>query len=162
MNRKNSTRRPGTAVPGRDTSGSRIKSGFSYVFACVEAGFARIVLAERGSQTLGRSGASAVSILRRRTKLDGKTTQQVQDRRTHGRQSWHAEEGGGQVRYPEHRARREGASQGAYWPQPPDGRSDQDQGENRCASARRKGAQGRRTRLIQVSRVRIFELACEL
>src|SRR5712692_4755490 len=53
---------------------------------------ALIVLAVRGSYCLRLADAPAVSILRRRTKLDGKTNEQVKDRRAHGRQGRDAKE----------------------------------------------------------------------
>src|SRR5260370_10787103 len=127
---------------------------------------ALIVLAVRGSCSLRLADAPAVSILRRRTKLDGKTNEQVKDRRAHGRQGRDAKEsrsavlrrtvqaggqGGqgrrGQIRHSEHRTRGEGAPQGAHGPQSADGRGNQDQGEDSRASPRGKSVQRRHSRL---------------
>src|SRR5216684_1207360 len=142
---------------------------------------ALIVLAVRGSYSLRLADAPAVSILRRRTKLDGKTNEQVKDRRAHGRQGRDAKEsrsavlrrtvqasgqGGqgrrGQIRHSEHRTRGEGAPQGAHGPQSADWRSDQDQGENRCSFARRKGPQRRDSLIRQVSQTGFLVATCGL
>ena len=48
-----------------------------------------------------------------------------------------------QIRHPRHRPRREGAPQGAHGPQPANGRSDQDQGEDRGSPAPVEGVQRR-------------------
>src|SRR6266852_495754 len=146
--------------PWRSPAGHCWKPRQFWLFGCFFlrcADSALIVLAVRGSYSLRLADAPAVSILRRRTKLDGKTNEQVKDRRAHGRQGRDAKEsrsavlrrtvqaggqGGqgrrGQIRHSEHRTRGEGAPQGAHGPQSADGRGNQDQGEDSRASPRGK------------------------
>ena len=86
MNEKNST----FASLGGRSAGSRAKSGF-YMFFLALRGLRPYSARRAGSRAL-MHGATAVSILRRRKELDGKTTEQVQDCRPHGRESRHPEE----------------------------------------------------------------------
>src|SRR5882672_213440 len=58
---------------------------------------ALIVLAVRGSYSLKLADASAVSIQKRKTKLDGKTKEKIQHWFAQGRQDRHAKETRGQM-----------------------------------------------------------------
>src|SRR6266566_4129129 len=152
--------------------GGRWKPRQFWLFVCFFlrcADSTLIVLAVRGSYSLRLADAPAVSNLRRRTKLDGKTNEQVQDCFAHGRQDRDAKEGcgailrrtvqargqgsqgrRGQICHSEHRTRGEGAPEGAHGPQSTDWRSDQDQGKDSRASPRGKSVQRRNSRQLGV------------
>src|SRR5208283_1031866 len=58
----------------------------------------------------------------------------------------------GQVRHSRDRPRCKGSSQSAHWPQSPDRRTDQDQGQDGCPFAPGKGAEGCRSEVDSFSR----------